>query len=249
MMKKKHKMWSERRLGVFCSSFFVPSNPQSLIPNPYLTVVMVFLAGILGCQQNMADQPSYKPLEKCDFFPDGRSERPAIPGTVARGHLQTDVALWTGRRVGKSGKPLGLATPTVVQPPPDSPEEAKARKEQYEDFVDTFPFPITEAVLQHGFERYMIYCVVCHDALGTGDGKIVERGYTAPPSYHSQRCATCRPATCSRSSARDMDPCRPTLLRFPLATAGQLSATCGHSRPASIFRKPSPLSLWERGKG
>ena len=29
----------------------------------------------------------------------------------------------------------------------------------------------------------MIYCVVCHDPLGTGRGKIVERGYTPPPSY------------------------------------------------------------------
>jgi hypothetical protein len=26
---------------------------------------------------------------------------------------------------------------------------------------------------------------VCHDAAGTGHGKIVERGYTMPPSYHS----------------------------------------------------------------
>ena len=33
----------------------------------------------------------------------------------------------------------------------------------------------------------MIYCVVCHDAAGTGRGKIVERGYTRPPSYHIDR--------------------------------------------------------------
>ena len=33
----------------------------------------------------------------------------------------------------------------------------------------------------------MIYCVVCHDPLGTGHGKIVERGYTPPPSYHIER--------------------------------------------------------------
>jgi hypothetical protein len=29
--------------------------------------------------------------------------------------------------------------------------------------------------------------VVCHDALGTGKGMIVERGYTAPPSFHIER--------------------------------------------------------------
>jgi mono/diheme cytochrome c family protein len=33
----------------------------------------------------------------------------------------------------------------------------------------------------------VIYCVVCHDPLGTGYGKIVERGYTRPPSYHIPR--------------------------------------------------------------
>jgi mono/diheme cytochrome c family protein len=135
----------------------------------------------------MADQPSYKRLAPCDFFADGRSERPSVPGTVARGDLRTDVALFTGRRVGKSGEPLGAVTPAKVQPPPDSPEAAKAQKAQYDQFVDTFPFPMTETVLQHGYERYMIYCVVCHDPLGTGQGKIVERGYTAPPSYHIER--------------------------------------------------------------
>ena len=46
---------------------------------------------------------------------------------------------------------------------------------------------MTEPVLEHGYHRFMIYCVVCHDPLGTGQGKIVERGYTAPPSYHIER--------------------------------------------------------------
>jgi hypothetical protein len=140
-----------------------------------------------GCQQKMAEQPSYKPLQTCEFFPDGRSERPLVSGTVARGHLQTDIAFFTGRRVGKSGKPLGINTPAVIQPPPDSSEALKAEKEQYSDFVDSFPVPMTEGVLQHGYNRFMIYCVVCHDPLGTGQGKIVERGYTAPPSYHIER--------------------------------------------------------------
>jgi mono/diheme cytochrome c family protein len=140
-----------------------------------------------GCQQEMAEQPSYKPAQPSDFFADGRSERPTVPGTVARGHLHTDVAYFTGRRVGKNGLPLGGATPVVIQPQPDTPEAAKLAKAQYDQFIDTFPFPMTEQVLEHGYHRFMIYCVVCHDPLGTGRGKIVERGYTAPPSYHIER--------------------------------------------------------------
>jgi mono/diheme cytochrome c family protein len=140
-----------------------------------------------GCQQKMAGQPSYKGLQPCDFFADGRSERPAVPGTVARGHLRTDVALFTGRRVGKNGAPLGGVTPAVIQPQPDTPAAAKLKKAQYDRFADAFPFPMTEPVLENGYHRFMIYCVVCHDPLGTAQGRIVERGYTAPPSYHIER--------------------------------------------------------------
>lgn len=52
---------------------------------------------LLGCRQDMQDQPRYKPLAGTTFFGDGRSERPVIPGTVARGHLHTDTARYTGK--------------------------------------------------------------------------------------------------------------------------------------------------------
>lgn len=45
----------------------------------------------------MQDQPKYKPLHDSDFFADHRSERPAIEGTVARGHLRIDEARFTGK--------------------------------------------------------------------------------------------------------------------------------------------------------
>src|SRR3954464_14446972 len=56
-----------------------------------------------GCQQKMADQPSFKPLQASNFFADGRSARPVVPGTVARGHLRTDSAFFTGRLEKASG--------------------------------------------------------------------------------------------------------------------------------------------------
>src|SRR5262249_41080477 len=58
---------------------------------------------------------------------------------------------------------------------------------EYLEDVDTFPFPVTREVLKRGQNRYMIYCVVCHDPLGTRHGKSVERGYTPPPSFHIGR--------------------------------------------------------------
>ena len=52
-----------------------------------------------------------------------------------------------------------------------------------DEFVTEFPFPITPDLLARGQERYTVYCAICHDASGTGNGKIVQRGFTKPPSY------------------------------------------------------------------
>lgn len=50
----------------------------------------------------MQDQPKYIPLRPSEFFADGRSERPLIDGTVARGHLDDDVEFYQGK--GPDGK-------------------------------------------------------------------------------------------------------------------------------------------------
>jgi mono/diheme cytochrome c family protein len=49
-----------------------------------------------------------------------------------------------------------------------------------------FPFPVTREVLQRGQKRYMIFCAVCHDPLGRGQGIVVRRGFSPPPSYHDE---------------------------------------------------------------
>jgi mono/diheme cytochrome c family protein len=45
--------------------------------------------------------------------------------------------------------------------------------------------PVTLALLQRGQERFRIYCTPCHSELGDGHGMVVQRGFPAPPSYHS----------------------------------------------------------------
>ena len=52
---------------------------------------------------------------------------------------------------------------------------------------DTFPFPVTREVLGRGRERFDIYCAPCHGEAGYGDGMVVQRGYSRPPSYHTDR--------------------------------------------------------------
>jgi mono/diheme cytochrome c family protein len=47
--------------------------------------------------------------------------------------------------------------------------------------------PMTAALLQRGRERYSIYCMPCHDAAGTGNGTVPNRGFPHPPSFHDAR--------------------------------------------------------------
>lgn len=54
------------------------------------------------------------------------------------------------------------------------------------DMASTFPFTVTLEVLQRGQERYNIFCVPCHGALGDGKGIVVEYGLKAPPSFQTQ---------------------------------------------------------------
>lgn len=58
---------------------------------------LLVLGALAGCRQDMFDQPRYKPLAKSDFFADGRASRPPVPGTIARGHLNEDEHLYTGK--------------------------------------------------------------------------------------------------------------------------------------------------------
>jgi len=50
-----------------------------------------------GCRQDMHNQPRYKPFAATNFFGDGRSARPVLEGTVARGQLRIDTARYTGK--------------------------------------------------------------------------------------------------------------------------------------------------------
>ena len=125
---------------------------------PRLLCASIALAGLLavaGCRQDMHNQPKYIPLRESDFYTDHRSGRPLLEGTVARGDVQGDELLYTGKVNGE------LAT--------------------------VFPFPVTEAVMRRGQERFDIFCSPCHARTGDGDGMVVRRGFRAPPSFHIDR--------------------------------------------------------------
>ena len=67
------------------------------------------------------------------------------------------------------------------------PEGVVAQTDLDLDHDAATPPPVSEAFLQHGQDRYDIYCTPCHGLTGEGNGMIVQRGFPAPPSYHAAR--------------------------------------------------------------
>jgi len=74
-------------------------HPAKISFSAALRWVCVGLCGLFlfGCRLDMHVQPKYKPLDPSNFFDDGRSARPEVPGTVAHGHLRADDFLFTGK--------------------------------------------------------------------------------------------------------------------------------------------------------
>jgi len=72
------------------------------------TLLVIALSG--GCRIDMHVQPRQNPLSRSEFFPDQRSARPPVEGTVARGQLHEDTYFYTG----KIGNNPGDAMPFAV---------------------------------------------------------------------------------------------------------------------------------------
>ncbi|MCE9531784.1 MAG: cytochrome c [Planctomycetes bacterium] len=143
-----------------------------------------FAFALPACQQKMAHQPYFKPLEESTFFADGRSARPREEGTISRAQLQEFNPLVTGlSEKGQVAQPALPTEPVGTIPAAAVPAGAP---DNVENYVDAFPYQITADDLRRGMERYTIFCTPCHGVLGNGQGKIVERGYLKPTSYHGE---------------------------------------------------------------
>ena len=78
-----------------------------------LATALVVLA---GCRQDMHDQPKFKPLAMNTFYPDDRSARPLVEGTVAREDERADQYFYTGKINGQAGTELPFPlTPAVLE--------------------------------------------------------------------------------------------------------------------------------------
>jgi mono/diheme cytochrome c family protein len=80
-----------------------------------MLVLALVLLALTACRQKMANQPRYDPLEPSDFFSDGMSARPRLPGTVARGEIDVNSFLASGKINGAEGDGFPFTvTPAVM---------------------------------------------------------------------------------------------------------------------------------------
>jgi mono/diheme cytochrome c family protein len=91
-------------------------NRAFAIRNAAASAALLALLVIAGCRQDMQDQPKFIPQRGTDFYADGRSARPQVEGTVARGQLHADAYFYTGVMNGKEQDALPFpATLAVLQ--------------------------------------------------------------------------------------------------------------------------------------
>ena len=84
-----------------------------------------WLAGCEHLHQDMGNQPKNRPLSPSDFFADGRSERPPVENTVARGALADDE--------------LVVAKESNTFPLPVNAGAAGTRRRALQDFLHAVP--------------------------------------------------------------------------------------------------------------
>jgi mono/diheme cytochrome c family protein len=141
----------------------------------FAVVLLVSVMGFRGMRStqppievfpDMDRQARYKPQAESKFFADGRADRPRVAGTVPRGR---DV--------------MGAADDTYLRAD-DARFQGKAGDGS---FVAVMPVEISETMIRHGRDRYMIYCAPCHGALGDGNGITKQYGMVATPTFHEDR--------------------------------------------------------------
>ena len=126
-----------------------------------------------------------KAFRSSTFFSDGLSARQPVEGTVPRGYLRTDTALFTGKKNKNLSNISAGASATPAGPQPSA--TAPAAQNAFPDDVESFPLPITEETVIRGQQRFNIFCSVCHGKTGHGDGMIVRRGFRRAASFHDDR--------------------------------------------------------------
>lgn len=156
-------------------------NKSKIAKSMAFFILIVMTLFIVGCRYDMQDQPRLKSYKQSDFFTNQMGSRPLVEGTVPRGFLREDKALFTGKKDGAAT----TTTTANAQPTQTTGGIVTQANATYPDAVTEFPFPVTQELINRGEERYRVFCIVCHGPGGNADGMVARRGYQGIKTYHS----------------------------------------------------------------
>ena len=139
----------------------------------YLKLILVIFCLLLsGCRGYRSEKPPYHMNPNLDWQPKYKAQAlsaPFVEGTVP---------------FGRSVEPTKMEQLNLNS---GSNSYVNTGKYSSGEWAQNIPIDVNEKVLKRGQERYNIYCSVCHDKSGLGNGLVVQKGYAPPPSFYSDR--------------------------------------------------------------
>jgi Cytochrome C oxidase, cbb3-type, subunit III len=136
---------------------------------------------LVGCRQDMQDEPKFFPQRGTSFYADGRSVRPQVDDTVARGQLHEDGYFYTGLVNGKEGD--GMPFPVTL-------EVLKRGQEQYNVYCTPCHSRVGNGegmIVQRGYEKAGNFHTARLEAAPLGHFfHVISSGYGAMPDYSAQ---------------------------------------------------------------
>ena len=135
----------------------------------------------IGCRQDMHNQPKFVPQRGTDFYADGRSARPQVENTVARGQLHDDSYFYTGMIAGKEGD---------VMPFPVTVEVMERGQERYNIYCTPCHSRVGNGVgmiVQRGYRPAGNFHTARLQASNLGHFfDVMTNGYGSMPDYAAQ---------------------------------------------------------------
>jgi len=145
------------------------------------------VVGIAGCHDDMYNQPRYEPLERSDFFDDGRASRDLPAGTVPYQDPPTNTPLATARHNGALLQDI---------PIPVNRELLNRGQERFNIYCSVCHGRTGEGngmVVERGYRRPPSYHTDRLRGLPVGHlFEVITNGYGVMPSYAKQVSVTDR---------------------------------------------------------
>ena len=147
-----------------------------------LSIALLTGAALLsGCRQDMHNQPKFYPQRGSTFYADGRSVRPQVENTVARGQLHEDNYFYTGLVNGVEG---------TTMPFPVTMDVLARGQEDYNVFCTPCHSRVGNGVgmiVQRGYAKAGNFHTARLNAAPLGHFyNVIANGYGAMPDYSAQ---------------------------------------------------------------